>query len=86
MGKSKRTENGFREVQSYDGSFSPHIGRKTAERLTRMCRLLNKNRTRFVEECINEALDRLEQEYLNGLSKEVLIEMIKQKWSSKGDK
>ena len=72
----ERNETSFRNASSKDGSFSPHIGKATTERLTKYCKEINKNRTKFVEECINERLDVLEQEFLNGLTKEQLIEML----------
>ena len=71
-----RVENGCRGTQSKDGTFSPHIGRATAERLSKYCSLRNINKTRFVEQCINKALDQLETEYYKSLSKEELVSII----------
>lgn len=61
--RRERVENNCRNVSSKDGGFSPHIGKATAERLTKYCRNANMNRTKFVEKCINERLDVLENEY-----------------------
>ena len=72
----ERVENGYRNAISKDGSFSPHIGKTTTERLTRYCKMRNINRTKFVEECVNNRLDVLEEEYLQGLTKEELIAMV----------
>lgn len=79
MSNGKRTENGYRNVQSKDGRFSLHLGRAVTERLTRYCKNLNINRTRFAEQCIAERLDELEDIYLQSLTKEELIEIIKHK-------
>ena len=79
MNNKKRTENSYRSVQAKDGTFSPHLGRTITERLTRYCKNLNINRTRFVEQCIAERLDELEDVYLQSLTKEELIEIIKHK-------
>lgn len=73
-----RTETGCRNVSSKDG-FSPHIGRPTAERLTKYCQLKNINRTKFVEQCVNDRLDILEKEYYEALSKDDLIALIMNK-------
>lgn len=72
----ERNETTFRNASSKDGSFSPHIGRPTTERLTKYCKETNQNRTRFVERCINERLDVLESEFYQALTKEQLIEML----------
>ena len=57
-----RNETNFRNVTSKSGDFSPHIGKH--------------NRTRFVEQCINDRLDILERELLNDMSKDELIELL----------
>lgn len=75
--RKERNETNFRNTVSNDGTFSPHIGKTTTERLTKYCKLRNINRTKFVESCINTSLDTLEEEYLHGLSKEELISIIK---------
>lgn len=74
--KKQRNEENYRDVKSRDGGFSPHISKHTAERLTRYCQSINKNRTKFVEECINNQLDTLEQKYYESLTKEELIELL----------
>ena len=71
-----RFETGYRNVTSTNGVFSPHISRKTAERLTRYCKQMNLNKTKFVELCINERLDILERQMLENFSKAELINMI----------
>lgn len=71
-----RNERSFRNRSSKDGTYSPHIGGPTTERLTKYCKETNQNRTRFVEKCINERLDVLETEFYQALSKEQLIEML----------
>lgn len=77
--RKDRIETNCRNVRSKDGSFSPHIGKTTAERLARYCRLKNINKTKFVEQCINERLDGLEREYYETLSKDELIGLIMNK-------
>ena len=75
--KRERNEANYRNTKSTNGEFSPKIGKTTTERLTRYCKDTNQNKTRFVERCINERLDVLETEFLNSLSKEELIELLK---------
>ena len=72
-----RNEDGYRNTESKNGVFSPHISKATATRLTKWCARENINKTRFVESCINEKLDMLEEEFLQSLTKEELIEIIK---------
>ena len=74
--KRKRTEYGCRKTASKDGNFSPCISKETAERLTRYCELMNLNRTKFVEHCINLQLDEFEKRSLMAKSKEELVEML----------
>lgn len=75
--RKERIEENCRNVKSKDGTYSPHIGKATAERLTKYCHNVKANRTKFVEKCINERLDVLENEYYESLSKEELINMLK---------
>ena len=77
--RKKRNEENYRETRAADGGYSPHISKETAERIARYCKLTNQNRTKFIEKCINERLDVLEDEYLTTLSKEELIKLIKRK-------
>lgn len=80
MGKDRtRNESGFRNANSKDGSFSPHISKSVTERLTRYCKDTNQNRTRFVEKCITERLEVLEKEFLESKSKEELIALLLQR-------
>ena len=74
--RKKRVEDNCRNTKSKDGGFSPRIGKATAERLTKYCNIINMNRTKFVENCINERLDALEGEYYNSLTKEELIQLL----------
>lgn len=76
MNDRTRVENGFRKNESRDGSFSPHLGVKVSDRITKYCKRHNQNRTRFVEQICIEALNRLEHEELENMSKEELIKMI----------
>ena len=71
-----RIETGYRKVSSASGDFSPHISKKTNERITRYCKMQNINKTKFVEECCNKRLDILEREALEAKSKEELIAML----------
>ena len=75
--KRERNETGCRTPVTKDGRFSPHINSATTTRLTKYCKRINMNRTKFVEECINARLDALEEEYLQNLSREELIEMVR---------
>lgn len=77
--RKERTETNCRNSKSKDGSFSPHIGIKTASRLTKYCHITNVNRTNFVEYCINKCLDELERNYYESLSKDDLIDIILKK-------
>lgn len=74
--KRTRNEEGYRNTPTQDGRFSPHISRKTSRRIVRYCEQQNINKTKFVEDCVNDRLDILERELLAGLSKEMLIEML----------
>ena len=76
MSKRTRNEEGYRNTQTEDGCFSPHISRRTSQRIVKYCQQQNINKTKFVEDCVNERLDVLEREALNAMSKEMLIEML----------
>jgi len=78
--RKPRTEDKYRNASSKDGTFSPHISKKTAERIDRYCKINNINKTKFIEQCVNERLDDLETEMLDTLTKEQLIEMVKKNW------
>lgn len=82
--KKARIETGYREVETKDGGFSPHLGRKTSTRLIRYCKANNKSKTRFVEYCVNTILDSLEREMYESMSKEELIELLMEENSDKG--
>ena len=71
-----REETNFRNVKSKDGTFSPHIGERTAERITRYCKYKNLNRTNFVETVMNSYLDKAEKTLFESMTKEQLISLI----------
>ena len=72
-----RKETSFRNnAISKTGTFSPRISAATTNRIIRYCKETNQNKTRFVEQCVNERLDELERQMLANLSKEQLIEML----------
>lgn len=74
--KRTRIETGYRHIKSEDGSYSPHISKKTNARIDRYCRVLNINKKNFVEDCCNQRLDDLEKEMLQALQKDELIDML----------
>lgn len=74
--KRERKEENFRNINSKNGSYSVHIGKTTAERLKEYCRLTNKNKKKFVEECINKQLEVCEKDYYQSLTKEELVELL----------
>lgn len=74
--RKERTEKTCRKTTSKDGTFNPRINKNTAERVIKYCLLKNINKTKFVEQCINERLDVLEREFYESLSKDELINMI----------
>lgn len=74
--RKTRNESKFRNVESQTGEFSCKIDKKTTARITRYCRLNNLNRTKFVIQILNERLDQLERDQLQGMSKDELINMI----------
>lgn len=74
--RKDRIDENCRNSRSKDGTFSPHISKTTAERLTKYCRLKNLNRTKFVEQCVNDRLTVLEREFYENLSKDELINII----------
>ena len=76
MARKSRNETNCRNVSSKDGSFTPHIPKETANRITRYCKITNQNKTKFVDKCMKECLDALEREILGNLSKEELIDLL----------
>lgn len=76
MEKKTRIETGYRGVSSENGTFSPHISKKTNDRLSRYCRINNENKTKFVEYCINHTLNSLERAMYEEKSKEELIQIL----------
>ena len=71
-----RFESNYRKTSTKDGCFSPKLSQKISKRIIRYCERQDINKTKFVEDCVAERLDVLERESLNGMSKEMLIEMI----------
>lgn len=67
---------GFKNSASKDGSLSAHISKFTNERLARYCKEAGLNRTRFIEECINEKLENVERELYMSKSKEELVDLL----------
>ena len=72
----ERNETNFRNMPSKDGRFSPHLSKRTSERLTRYCKSTDQNKTKFAEKCINDTLDLLEIDLLQSKTKEELIYML----------
>ena len=75
--RKERTETNYRDTRSKDGTLSPIIGASTAARIRRHCARMNINKTKFIEGVLNKALDDLEEQYYQSLSKEELIELVK---------
>lgn len=67
---------GFKNSTSKDGSLSAHISKYTNDRLARYCKEAGLNRTRFIEECINEKLETAEKDLYMSKSKEELVEIL----------
>ena len=74
--EKKKTQPDLRTNRN--GEFSPRIDKKTSDRIWRYCRAKDLNKTHFVIACINERLDELEEKMLEALSKEELIQMIRE--------
>lgn len=74
--RKERIEENCRNTKSKDGTFSPHISKSTTDRIVKYCHLKNINKTKFVEQCVNEKLDILEREFYESLSKDELINLI----------
>lgn len=79
MEKRNRTENGFRNTKASDGRYSTYVSAATADRLSRYCKAKNINRAKFVEQCVKEKLDAVEEEYYLALPKETLVQMLLKK-------
>ena len=80
----KRNETNYRKTTTKDDCFSPHLGAKTSERIRRYCSLVNINKTRFVETCVNDYLDKMEKRLYEQMTKEQLIEMLLEKDAVQG--
>lgn len=75
----RRDESGCRRTMSKEGCFSPKINKATTARLLAYCSRVNINKTKFVEKCVNECLDKLEEEYYESLDKSELIRLLREK-------
>lgn len=71
-----REQTKYRKRGRKDGRFSPNICEPTAERIRRYCEIKDINKTKFVEQCVNDRLDALEREFYDSLTKEELISII----------
>lgn len=71
-----RTLHSYIDSSSKDGTITVHLGASTAQRLRAYCKRENKNCTQFVEECVNNELDRREEDLYRKLSREDLISVI----------
>lgn len=71
-----RNEIQFRNTTAKSGEFSCRIPKEVAARITRYCKSINMNRTKFVTDIVSKSLDELEKEQLANLSKEQLIELL----------
>jgi len=74
--RKERNVTGYRESASNNGTFSTHIGVETNRRLTNYCKATNQNKTKFVEQCINEKLDSAERNAYENMSKDDLINLL----------
>lgn len=74
-----RNESGYRHTTPKDGRGSFHLGETTTSRIFKYCSMMNINKTKFVEQCVNESLDKLETEYYESLDKETLIRLLREK-------
>lgn len=76
----RRNEQGYRDTKSKTGGFQPEINAATAARIAKYCKIKNINKTRFVEKCVNERLDVLEQEMFDNMTREELIAIARQQY------
>lgn len=66
----------YKETKSKTGKLHVDINQELTKRITTYCKNNNLNRTKFVEECVEKNLSRLEKEYYSSLSKEELIDIL----------
>lgn len=71
-----RKETKYRDSKSRSGEYSPKISPALADRIKNYCKLVNMNKNTFVEEHCKEALDKLEREAYENMSKEELVELL----------
>lgn len=67
---------GFKNTTSKDGSFSCHINKTVATKLSHYCDMAKTNKTKLCNEIIAEWLEGAEQKILENMSKEELIKII----------
>lgn len=68
----------YKETKSETGQLHVHINQKLSARIADYCKRTNQNKTRFVETCVREVLEKAERKYYEQLShEEVLDEFIK---------
>lgn len=69
----------YRNSKSKNGSLSLKLSPETAQAVKEYCHLNNLNCTKFVEQIMAEKMQELEQNKYDGLTKEELIEMLKER-------
>ena len=68
--------------RAVDGRYQPNISKETTDRLVRFCKAAGITaKGKFVEQCINEKLDKAERELYEKKSKEELINLLLNKTS-----
>ena len=73
-------QRNYIDSKSKTGGFKPCINAATATRIAKYCKTNNINKTRFVEKCVNERLDTLEQEMFENMTREELIAFARQQY------
>ena len=66
----------YKETKSKTGKLQVDINQELTKRITTYCKNNNLNKSKFVEECVDRNLSRLEKEYYSNLSKEELINIL----------
>ena len=80
MERTKRKVRNYIDSKSKTGGFKPEVNAATAARIAKYCKINNINKTRFVEKCVNERLDVLEQEMFDNMTREELIAFARQQY------
>ncbi len=76
---ARERKESYRNTRAKDGTYSARLNKTTAARVKRYCEMTGKQANTFVAQCVDERLDVLEDEFYKSLSKEQLIELIKNK-------